>query len=122
MADPFSTPPDPFQAIVGVKASVVLASFFGGVVSAMISGGSILQRTVTAVVGCLTSIYLTPIALEVVGPWFTAVRGPQLEHASAFMTGLLGMSIASGLYTIGRHFKKRPLDFLDRGGPKAPAS
>jgi len=114
MADPFLNPPDPVATIVGVKASVVLAAFCGSVVSAMISGGSFLQRTVTAVVGCLTSIYLTPIALEIIGPWFTSVRGPQLEHASAFMTGLLGMSIASGLYTIGRQFKKKPLEVLER--------
>jgi hypothetical protein len=118
MADPFTNPPDPILAIFGVKASVVLASFLGGVVSAMISGGSVLQRAANAVAGCLTSIYLTPIALELVAPWFTA-RGPQLEHASAFMTGLLGMSIASGLYTIGRHFRRRPMDVIGRIKPKA---
>ncbi|WP_230531116.1 hypothetical protein [Microvirga roseola] len=119
MADPFH-PPDPLQALIGVKASVVAASFFGGLVSATISGGSILQRAATAVVGCITSIYLTPLAIEVVGPWFTAVQGSQLEHASAFMCGLLGMSIATGLYHLGRQFRKRPLDLLERG-PKPSA-
>ncbi|WP_404291586.1 hypothetical protein ACD578_05490 [Microvirga sp. RSM25] len=117
MADPIIN--DPFQAIVGVKASVVVASFFGGVVSAMLQGGSILQRTVTAVVGCVTSVYLTPFAIAYVSPYLTTVSTPQLEHASAFMCGLLGMSISQGLYNIGRTFRRRPMDVIGRIKPQA---
>jgi len=117
MADPVIH--DPFQAIVGVKASVVVASFFGGVVSAMLAGGSIFQRTVTAVVGCVTSIYLTPFAIAYVAPYFATVASPQLEHASAFLCGLLGMSISQGLYNLGRAFRRRPLDVIGQVRPKA---
>ncbi|MBD2746704.1 hypothetical protein IC232_08330 [Microvirga sp. BT688] len=71
MADPIIN--DPLQAIVGVKASVVVASLFGGVVSAMLSSSSILQRTDTTVDGCITSIYLTPFAIAYVAPHFATV-------------------------------------------------
>jgi hypothetical protein len=54
-----------------------------------------------------------------VAPYFATVSTPQLEHASAFMCGLLGMSISQGLYNIGRYFRRRPLDVIGRAKPQA---
>lgn len=110
-------PPDPLFQLIGLKTSVLIASVVGGLVSAMISGGSILERTTKAVVGCLTSIYATPIAIEILVPWFPAIQRGQLEHAAAFICGLLGMSIAQGVYRWSDRIRNNPFDMLGGGKP-----
>lgn len=106
--------PDPVQQWIGVKASILVAGLLGGVVSGIAGTGSFLQRMASAFVGCITSVYLTPMAVEMMGGWFSTV-GSQLEHAAAFLCGLLGMTIVQGLTVWMKRRAEKPEGLLPGG-------
>jgi hypothetical protein len=83
---------DPLQALLGIKASVVIAALVGAVLGALGGQGPWWQRSLRVSVGFATSLYLTPVALDIVGPML-GVGTPRLEHAVAFVCGYIGMGI-----------------------------
>jgi len=109
---------DPFQAWIGVKASVIFAGLVGGIVSAVTGTGPWWQRSLSIVVGCLTSMYLTPLAMDLLDNWFS-VTDIQLEHAAAFLCGALGMSIVTASAEIARTRLRKVNDVFEKHRPRA---
>jgi Na+/proline symporter len=79
---------EPLSAAIGVKLSTMVAGFAGGVVSlAFLQGLTRRQALLAVLVGCLTAVYLTPVAVYKFGV------GPELENGTAFVLGLCAMNL-----------------------------
>lgn len=73
---------------LGIKISLAVAGFCGGLVSlAFLEGLTRKQAVLAVLVGCFTAIYGTPAIML----WFNV--NPQLENATAFLAGLTAMNI-----------------------------
>lgn len=96
---------DPFQSILGIKASSVLAGLAGGLVRSLILPGlTVRQAIVSCIIGALTAGYLTPAAVEY---WpFEASQG--IEGAFGYAIGLSAMLICEGVIRAARHWRDDP--------------
>jgi hypothetical protein len=99
--------------VLGVKAGAVVAGFVGGVVSlSLIRNLTPLSAVGTVLGGTACAAYLTPIVLE-----YTGLNG-SMEHALAFLLGIVGMNGVAGVFKISERFKSQPIDTITtlRGG------
>ena len=73
---------------LGIKLTSLVAGFAGGIVSlAFLQGLTRKQSVLAVVVGCLTAVYLTPVAV-----WWLNLS-PQMENGTSFLLGLSAMNI-----------------------------
>lgn len=97
--------------ILGVKTSVMVAGFAGGVVSlSYLRELSRLQMAMAVLAGTVTSGYLTPLAQH----WIT--MPVEAENAVAFLIGLTAMNIVPGFLKLSEIFKRDPRSFFGGGG------
>lgn len=79
---------EPVTTAIGIKLSTIVAGFAGGIVSlAFLQGLSRKQAVLAVLVGCLTAVYLTPVAV------YEMNLGPQFENGTAFLLGLSAMNL-----------------------------
>lgn len=106
--------PDPTEALtgyLGMKTSVMVAGFAGGVVSlSYLRELSCLQMGMAVLAGTVTSGYLTPLAQH----WITMPT--EAENAVAFLIGLTAMNIVPGFLKLSEIFKRDPRSFFGGGG------
>lgn len=100
---------DPLQQIIGIKLAHLVGGFFGGVVGALVDGGTWLTQSTIIVVGTLTAAKLTPLALKVIeiylGPTYT---GQEIDGGITFLVGLTGMLICKGFLKMAGIWARRP--------------
>lgn len=100
---------DPFQAILGIKGTHLLAGVAGGTVRAFLAGGGWLAAFSSVVIGSLTAGYLTAPVFAGVQAWFPFVENDtSSEHAIGFLVGLTAMLICEGVLRAARGWSKNP--------------
>ncbi len=97
----------PVETYFGIKLSGALAGLIGGIVSlSFIRNLTPLRAILATLTGAASAAYITPLI----------VRGfeleYELEHAVAFLTGLMGMNILAGFFRISERFQQKPLETL----------
>ena len=82
---------DPLFDLIGVKLSMGIAGFFGGVVSlAFLRNLTRAQCVLAVLVGCFTAAYLTPVLMH----FLNLKPGvAEYENGVAFMVGLSAMNL-----------------------------
>lgn len=100
---------DPLQGIVGIKLTHLLAGVAGGIVRALLAGGSWVAAISSVVVGSLTAGYLTAPVYAGAKAWFPVVgHDVSSEHAISFLVGLTAMLICEGVLRAARGWSKNP--------------
>ncbi|MFC4172727.1 hypothetical protein ACFOYU_11740 [Microvirga sp. GCM10011540] len=101
--------------LFGVEVGHIVAGIAGGVVRALTRPGQTLAANVsTAVVGVLCAAYATPVVKTWLG---LADADMATQNAIAFGLGLIGMSLAEGVISLGNAWARRPR--LPAGAPAA---
>lgn len=103
--------PEPASGVLGVKFSVIVAGFLGGVISlTFVRQLTKVQMGVAISTGTVTTHYLTPLALHYSG------AGLELESGIAFLIGVMAMNIIPGFLRLSEAFKTDPRSFLPGRG------
>lgn len=91
----------------GLKFSVILAGFLGGVLSlSFVRELSKSQMVIAVCTGTVTTHYLTPLALHYTGLTL------DLESGVAFLIGIMAMNIIPGFIRLSELFKADPRQFI----------
>lgn len=102
---------DALTGYLGMKTSVMVAGFAGGVVSlSYLRELTCLQMVMAVLAGTVTSGYLTPLAQH----WITMPT--EAENAVAFLLGLTAMNIVPGFLKLSEIFRRDPRSFFGGGG------
>ncbi|MCH2165925.1 MAG: hypothetical protein MK098_14960 [Marinovum sp.] len=97
----------PVETYLGIKLSAVLAGLIGGIVSlSFIRNLTPLKAVFATLTGAASAAYITPLIVN------GFELGHELEHAVAFLTGLLGMNILAGIFKLSERFQQKPLETL----------
>lgn len=100
---------DPLQGIIGIKFTHLLAGVAGGIVRALLAGGSWLAAISSVVVGSLTAGYLTAPIYAGAKTWLPVIgHDVSSEHAISFLVGLTAMLICEGVLRAARGWSKNP--------------
>jgi uncharacterized membrane protein len=103
---------DPLQTMIGVKASVFIASIMGGAVGAVLIGGSLLKQVVNTFVGAIAAIYWGPILVKAVRSRINV--DIDVEHALIFLAGLMGMIVCEFVIRVAQRLRSRANDVADK--------
>lgn len=91
----------------GIKLSVIVAGFLGGIISlSYVRQLSCTQMATAVCTGTVTTHYLTPLALHYSG---VAI---DLESGIAFLIGIMAMNIIPGFLRLSDIFKSDPRSFI----------
>lgn len=91
----------------GIKLSVVIAGFLGGIISLTFVQRLTRFQMATAVgTGTITTHYLTPLAM-----YYAGVTD-QMESGFAFLIGIMAMNIIPGLLKLSQLFRSDPRSFI----------
>lgn len=100
---------DPLQGIIGIKLTHLLAGVAGGIVRALLAGGSWLAAISSVVVGSLTAGYLTAPIYAGAKTWLPVIgHDVSSEHAISFLVGLTAMLICEGVLRAAHGWSKNP--------------
>lgn len=100
---------DPLQGLIGIKLTHLLAGVAGGIVRALLAGGSWVAAISSVIVGSLTAGYLTAPVYAGAKAWFPVVAHDiSTEHAISFLVGLTAMLICEGVLRAARGWSKNP--------------
>ena len=114
MADPSATA----AGVLGVKYSVLVAGFAGGVISlAYLKELTRLQMVIAVFAGSASAGYLTPLAIPMIAGAVGIAPGAAFENAAAFLLGLTSMNLIPGLIHLSEIFRRDPASAL-RGKDK----
>ena len=109
---------DPLQSLIGIKLTHLLAGVAGGIVRALLAGGSWFAAISSVVVGSLTAGYLTAPVYAGAKTWFPIVgHDVSSEHAISFLVGLTAMLICEGVLRFIRAWSRNPTIPLDERPP-----
>ena len=100
---------DPVQALLGIKLTHLLAGVAGGIVRALLAGGSWMASVSSVVIGSLTAGYLTTPVYAAAKAYFPALTGDaSSEHAIGFLVGLTAMLICEGVIRAADGWSRNP--------------
>ena len=100
---------DPLQALLGIKTTHLVAGVAGGIVRAVLAGGSWMASVSSVVIGSLTAGYLTTPVYAAAKAWFQLLAGDaSSEHAIGFLVGLTAMLICEGVLRFIRGWSRNP--------------
>lgn len=103
--------PTTASGVLGIKFSVIIAGFLGGVISlTFVRQLTKTQMAAAVSTGTVTTHYLTPLAVHYTG------LGLDLESGVAFLIGIMSMNIVPGLLRLSEAFKADPRSFLTGKG------
>ena len=95
--------------IPGIKLTVAIAGFAGGVVSlSYVKPLTKWQAFLAVFTGAVCSNYLTPLVVEYFKPY------PTGEGGTAFLVGLTSMNLIPGVIKLSERFREKPEDFLHK--------
>lgn len=96
---------DPFQTIVGIKLSTLLAGLAGGLVRSLILPGlTVKQAIASCTIGALTAGYLTPAAVE----YWPGDASPGIEGAFGYAIGLSAMILCEAIMKAAKRWRDDP--------------
>ena len=102
------------EPITTLKTTLLVSALTGGVVAALIGGGSWTVRIVRGVVGAAASFYLTPIAAPILEHVLRMVIGPAIQMgsegvhgATGFLLGVTGMIVVETARDMARKVLER---------------
>lgn len=105
MADPSSTA----AGFLGVKYSVLVAGFAGGVISlAYLKELTRAQMIIAVVAGSASAGYLTPVAIPLLARAVGIEASVAFENAAAFLLGLTSMNLIPGVLHLSEIFRRDP--------------
>ena len=107
------TPEVGIFALLGLKLQGAIASLVGALVALTLTKGlKPIPAFFSLLVGFVTSVFLTPLISSYFE--FTATT----ENGIAFLIGLIGMNLVTGLFSMSKSFSTNPLNFIKslRGG------
>ena len=95
--------------VIGVKLGIAAAAAMGAIIS-LVSTRHLtpIQAIISLFVGFSTSVYMTPFVVS-----YLQVS-PNLENGIAFVFGLIGMNIVTGVLMVTDRFSKNPLDTVKK--------
>ena len=109
---------DPVQAVLGIKATHLVAGVAGGTVRALLAGGGWLAAISSVVIGSLTAGYLTTPVYAAAKAYFPLLAGDaSSEHAIGCLVGLTAMLICEGVLRFIRAWSRNPTIPLDERQP-----
>lgn len=86
------------EDLFGLKASVIIAAFLGGVSAAFLMRDLTPLRAVAAVfVGCFTGAYLAPLGTYYLVSQSMVEAGGPAMNAAAYIVGVSGMAVCNGI-------------------------
>lgn len=101
MADP--------AGFLGVKYSVLVAGFAGGVISlAYLKELTRAQMVIAVVAGSACAGYLTPVAIPMLARAVGIEASTAFENAAAFLLGLTSMNLIPGFLHLSEIFRRDP--------------
>ena len=109
---PASKMADPdMWSLWGLKSSLLLSGFAGGLSAALMGSGSLVQRATSASVGFMCANFVGPQILQA-GSNFYAVT-PATEAGVGFVVGLCGMTICDGIVRFVNRSRDRAQEVAD---------
>lgn len=102
---------EPASGVLGIKFSVVIAGFMGGVIAlTFVRQLTKAQMGAAVATGTVTTHYLTPLATHL------GSLGPDVESGVAFLIGIMAMNIIPGFLKLSEAFKADPRSFIPGRG------
>lgn len=99
------------SGILGIKLSVIIAGFMGGVISlTFVRELTSTQMAAAVATGTVTTHYLTPLVL------FYSGAASSIENGVAFIIGVMAMNIIPGMLRLSEIFKQDPRSFFPGAG------